>query len=163
MQKNNRLNIPCLALSSENSRATSSNLTPLRSFSSASSFLECFSHYTRANQVLDPIIASTYQSNRSTRKSYQNVARVDRCRSLQFSLSCIITSIFSLPLCRLGFVAAFSVVFRRHGGCLEIFDLLDWRVRMLVRWGWCLRQVCDAGSYITCGGTYRAGSSMGVY
>ena len=36
--------LPCLALSSENSRATSSNLVPLRSFSSASSFFACFSH-----------------------------------------------------------------------------------------------------------------------
>lgn len=34
---------PCLALSSENSRATSSNLEPSRSLASASSFLECFS------------------------------------------------------------------------------------------------------------------------
>src|SRR5947207_11899496 len=36
--------LPCLALSSENSRATSSNFTPSRSLASASSFLECFSH-----------------------------------------------------------------------------------------------------------------------
>lgn len=36
--------IPCRALSSENSLATSSNLDPLRSFSTACSFFECFSH-----------------------------------------------------------------------------------------------------------------------
>jgi hypothetical protein len=36
--------LPCLALSSENSRATSSNLAPSRSLARASSFLECFSH-----------------------------------------------------------------------------------------------------------------------
>ena len=36
--------LPCLALSSENSRATSSNLAPSRSFATASSFLACFSH-----------------------------------------------------------------------------------------------------------------------
>lgn len=38
------MNVPCLALSSLISRATSSNLAPLRIFSSASSFFECFSH-----------------------------------------------------------------------------------------------------------------------
>lgn len=41
------MNKPCRALSSENSRATSSNLAPFRSFSKASSFLECFSHYVK--------------------------------------------------------------------------------------------------------------------
>ena len=35
---------PCLALSSENSLATSSNLVPACSFARASSFFECFSH-----------------------------------------------------------------------------------------------------------------------
>src|ERR1700761_9434232 len=38
------LHVPCLALSSLNSRATSSNLVPSRSFVSASSLRECFSH-----------------------------------------------------------------------------------------------------------------------
>lgn len=37
--------IPWRALSSENSRATSSNLVPERNLERASSFFECFSHY----------------------------------------------------------------------------------------------------------------------
>lgn len=37
--------IPWRALSSENSRATSSNLEPDRNLAKASSFFECFSHY----------------------------------------------------------------------------------------------------------------------
>ena len=36
--------VPCLALSSDISRATSSNLAPSRSLVRASSFFECFSH-----------------------------------------------------------------------------------------------------------------------
>ena len=43
---------PCLALSSENSLATSSNLPPSLSFSRACSFLECFSHYFIVNLML---------------------------------------------------------------------------------------------------------------
>lgn len=39
------MGIPWRALSSENSRATSSNLVPERSLDKASSFFECFSHY----------------------------------------------------------------------------------------------------------------------
>lgn len=39
------MDIPWRALSSENSRATSSNLVPERSLDKASSFFECFSHY----------------------------------------------------------------------------------------------------------------------
>ena len=43
-------NSPCLALSSENSLATSSNFTPSLSLASASSFFACFSHYMKVNR-----------------------------------------------------------------------------------------------------------------
>lgn len=44
-EKERNRDAPCRALSSEYSLATSSNLAPLRNFSSASSFFENFSHY----------------------------------------------------------------------------------------------------------------------
>lgn len=45
--------IPWRALSSENSRATSSNLVPERNLARASSFFECFSHYVDNNVIFD--------------------------------------------------------------------------------------------------------------
>ena len=44
-ERHGRTIVPCLCLSSENSRATSSNLPPSLNFARASSFLECFSHW----------------------------------------------------------------------------------------------------------------------
>jgi len=41
------LGLPCLALSSENSLATSSNFAPSFSFNNAASFFEAFSHLDR--------------------------------------------------------------------------------------------------------------------
>ncbi len=48
---------PCRALSSENSRATSSNFAPSRNFVTASSFLECFSHWIRFSKRTSLLIA----------------------------------------------------------------------------------------------------------
>lgn len=120
---------PCRALSSENSRATSSNLVPLRSFSRASSFLACFSHWGWYYQFVfnfgcsrghnsSLLSTSTHwkivQETEERQNTYKNMAHINRLRTLHCTLPTLAfiirSSFLALALSSLG------VVFRSHGG-----------------------------------------------
>lgn len=66
--------IPWRALSSENSRATSSNLVPDRNLARASSFFECFSHYIIA-KMLFSIQSQTRSGSGAKEKKVNKIYR----------------------------------------------------------------------------------------
>lgn len=105
------LYIPCLALSSENSLATSSNLDPLRSFSSASSFLEYFSHFI-------PINFHSYSNSVGDGCTYKNMPNVNRSRRLQATTTTTFPSFAGVIV----IAASFAFVFCAHF-CIFLRDM----------------------------------------